>query len=181
MARPRKPNVERYPNGDIKEEILPPPFNMAGIAEKEIVHGGKILQLRKRVSELERLFDEGRIREYQRLAGEWYASLIRRYRIFIGAPSAVAKVSQPEGPQGGTPIDPDLLEIELQKALQEDYEKLWREYDKVFVLLVDRFNGISIKRAVDSLCLDDVLNNLELAREGLYLIAKHRGMVPRRP
>ena len=180
MARPRKPNVERYPNGEIKEEILPQPFNMAGIAEKEVVHEGKILQLRKRVSELERLFDEGRIREHQRLAGEWYTSFIRRYRVILEARKPYPAMRSFEGKSGISPTDYDLLTEEEKDHIAEEYKKICKEYDKLFTFLIERWNGISIKRAVDALCMDNVLTNLELAREGLYLIAQHRGLVPKR-
>lgn len=180
-GRPKKDNVERFPCGDIKEEILAPPFNMAGIAEKEVVHEGKILQLRKRVSELERLYDEGRIREHQRIAGEKYADLVRRYRIqIIGAPPPDAKVCKPEGIGGYTDVDMECLDIERQKAIQEDNERLRKWYDGAWLCLVDRYDGIAIKRAVDNLCLRDESTNLNAARVGLDLLAVYFGLETRR-
>jgi len=177
-GRPKKENAVRKPCGESTgEEIIPPPFNMTGIAEKEVVHEGKILQLRKRVSELERLYDEGRIRERQRIAGERYADLVRRYRIHIlGAPSPEAKVSQPEGPRGYDDVDMELLDIERQKAIQEDNERLRKCYDGAWLCLVDRFDGISIKRAVDNLCLRDDSSSLSAARIGLNLLADYFGL-----
>lgn len=181
-GRPCKDNAVRKPCGESTgEEVIPPPFNMAGVAEKEIVHDHKLVRLRKRVPELERLYDDGRIREHQRIAGERYANLIQRYRRqILGSPPAEAKTSKLEGARGYDDVDIELLDIERQKAIMEDNERLRRQYDAVWLCLVDRQDGITIKRAVDSLCLRDDSTSLNAARVGLDLLAEHFGLDTRR-
>lgn len=182
-GRPRKPDVERHPCGQPIDEPLPPPFNMESVAEKEVVYDQKIVRLRKRVPQLERLFDEGRIKEHLFMAGEQYITLVREYRQrLIAAPKPTANVSRPEGLGGYEEIDLELLDIEQQKAIQRANESLEDRYDAVWKLLVDRDKGIAIKKAVDKLCLyPDEWRDFMLfdARRGLKLLAKHFGFAER--
>jgi hypothetical protein len=147
-GRPKKQNVVRFPSGDVKEEPFEP-YNMNGVAEKEVVHGGKILQLRTRMPELERLWDEGYIREHQRIAGERYIDLVIRYRWAIEARDG-PKHSRPAGYTGGTARGWDLLSDQEQEALISIEDK----YDALFVMILK--HPIKCKKALDRVCLDNL-------------------------
>jgi hypothetical protein len=148
-GRPKKENVIRFPSGDVKEEPLDAPFNMIGIAEKEVAHEGKLLHLRKRVPELERLYDEGYIREHQKIAGERYIDLVTRYRRAIEARDG-PKHSSPAGYTGGTTRGWDLLTDGEQEALISIEDK----YDALFVQILK--HPVKCKRALDAVCLDNL-------------------------
>jgi hypothetical protein len=183
-GRPKKENAVRKPCGESTgEEIIPAPFNMAGVKDVEVVHEGKILHLRQRKPELQRLFEEGRLREHFRIAGEQYAQLVMDYRRSLDAPKPNASVSRPEGRTGQEGNVWDAMAPDEQEALAGFCARLERRYDQVWVLLLDRFNGISVKRAVDALCLNDEGlhgDRLELAKDGLKLLAKHWGIEERK-
>lgn len=150
-GRPKKQNVVRFPCGKIKEEA--PPFNMQGVREAIKVVDNKVTHLFERVPALQALFDEGRIREHQRLGCELYIDLVIRYRRAIEARSG-PKQSSPEGAKGGTPVPWELLTT-LEQARIEAVED---DYDKLFVKLCQK-RPLQIKRALDLVCLDNQYPN----------------------
>lgn len=183
-GRPFKENAIRKPCGESTgEEMVPPPFNLVGLQQRERQMNGKLVKLLERVPELYRLYSEGRIREEQRLAGEEYALLVRHYRRMLDSPKWWAAIASMGGGTSGSHVDWDLLSSDEQKAMTDSKRALERKYDKVFVLLIDRFNGINTKRAVDKLCLLDeslMPQELHLARIGLFDLAKHFGLAKRK-
>ena len=184
MARPRK-DGPRFPCGkprpENKEDV---PFNMDGVEQREVVLDQKLVLVHQRVPELQRLYEEGRLREHLRLAGERYIELVRQYRQdILGAPNPHAKIASMEIGYGHAEIDIEVWDIEVQKAWQAHVERLRDRYDEAFRALVRPYNGLMAKKTVDRLCLDNEpiqITDMDLLRVGLERLADVFGIEKKR-
>ncbi|WP_434734148.1 hypothetical protein NL154_05625 [Rhizobium sp. YTUHZ044] len=96
-GRPRKPNVERYPSGDIKRSETQREAMSVAIDARRRIDGwdektsDDIVKSQFAGYTLGRIFLDGRLTEEQRKAGDEYAEIHARYRRLIGLPAPSAR------------------------------------------------------------------------------------------
>jgi hypothetical protein len=197
-GRPRRTDVERTSCGKIKDRTLREPADdvAAWPRIRELVKAKAIDP--RFGTELGRLAYFDKIRPIEADAGKHWANLVLSYRRHInGAPAESPKIASLEagigrGVSSQPDKDPDALEklddayedaresIEEAPPLPKDIIiQIENQYDKAFIALVDRADGVKIMRAVNTLCLEDSpldYERLLLARRGLMGLARHFGL-----
>ena len=170
-GRPRKENVVRFPCGDIKEEIIPPPFNMElrGIEQRTIRdENNREVEVYESEPYLRALGRLSLLEDYQVRAGEEMTTLwLSMRRVALAALPPHPKVAKWER---GFGHEPELTDDEVAKglALQEEYDEAYDELKKC---------GLSSLVAVEAACFGEVLPwklaeiRLDDLRKGLTALA----------
>jgi len=125
-------------------------------------------------TEIGRLAYFDKIRPIEADAAKEWANLVALYRKHvIGAPQDHAKVASLEVGYGRT------LEPEDTKE-RRDYIRLIQDrYDRAYVAIIDRPDGVKMMKAMNAICLEDAVVSyaeLQMARRGFMIHAKHFGI-----
>jgi hypothetical protein len=178
-GRPRRPDVERTLCGKIIRED-----RMRQEPADDVASWPRVKELAKTkagnpvfATEIGRLVYFDKIRPVEGDAAKEYANMVYSYRRYVsGAPFENPRASSLEiGLGRENPPEP----TEYTKEQKEAIERLKDRYDKAYIALVDRLDGVKIMRAVNSLCLEDSpldYQTLLLARKGLMALAKLFGL-----
>ena len=168
-GRPKKENVVRFPCGDIKEEIIPPPFNMSGVDE-EVFRDETNREARRyqRLSALGRLRKLGVIDEHELEAGKKFHALWdRARRHYLDAPNPNPKIGSLDR---GFGHEPDLSEEMIERGLRSK-----EAYDAAYKVIIEC--GVQVVTVIESVCFgDEVPWRLDYAKKGLSALARHFGL-----
>lgn len=186
MSRPRKPNVKRYPSGQIAHKDRGnghdgEPLDDVATWPRIKAEAKKAAQNPQLVSELGRLAYHSKITASEFDAGKEWSRVVHRYRqLAIAAPSNIPKVTSLEPSARPRSIDLDALEPEERKRILSETKAIEEEFNSAHQSLV--FMGNQVLSAVNRLCVDGEplpYENLIHARQGLRALARRFGFTKR--
>lgn len=178
-GRPRRTDVQRTPCGKIVKEdrMRPEPVD-------DVAAWPRIKELAKKKALDPRLATElGRLLYFEKIrpiegdaAKEWIATVHSYRRHVTGAQSENPKVASLEiGIGRVNPPEPEHYTKEQREAIKNIEDR----YDRAFLAIMDRSDGVRLMKAANALCLEDkVLTYAELqdARRAFMLWARHFGL-----
>lgn len=162
-GRPRKPDVERYPSGKIKQHET----------EKEVQSVG--IEARKRVHQLEtsdplagytlgRMFLDGSIAKHHLDAAEYYGNIMSRYYSLVGIPFPSARAQSLFSVKGH---DGDISDDRARQARRAS-----NRFMEIEGLLLRLEDGPQVKSTVFNLTVMDYENMRNLSEQQLMWLKR---------
>ena len=168
-GRPKRENVVRFPNGEIKQEMLDQPFNMTGV-DRRVYRDETNREVTRfeRSTALMRLFGLKLIDEHELEAGSRFRDLRdRALRLYYDAPLPHAKISSMER---GFSHDPEQTEEMVEKGVKSNLA-----YTSAYRVVINC--GTKVVIAVECVCLADTIPwRLGEVKKGLSALVEHFGL-----